>query len=178
MIPVLFPNVPECGPGRWEAWSELCDEIFRFGMRPEVARVAQDALKICLAASTAIRARQIALDARAGHAETEQLAVAAQVAYQRVEALREALNMTSSYATRTGPPPRFRRRARSVCAVTRCPACNSCSLPDPPIETGGRRVGAGRTSCRESGWSPPVLAQSWGGVTPGAEKAVVTADIA
>jgi|GEM_PF-5943968 len=88
---VLFPVVPDSGPGRWEAWSELCDEVFRFGMRPEVAAVAQDALRICLTASTAIRRWQRAVDDGAHPIEVEQLAVAAQVAYERVEALRDAL---------------------------------------------------------------------------------------
>jgi len=89
--PALFPSVPDSGPGRWEAWSDLCDEVFRFGMRPEVAAVAQDALRICLAADQATRWWQEAVESGANGFEIEQLAVAAQIAYERVEAVRMSM---------------------------------------------------------------------------------------
>jgi len=40
----LSPSVSDEGVEREQRWVELCDEIFRFGMRPEVTAVAQDAL--------------------------------------------------------------------------------------------------------------------------------------
>ena len=90
-VAALFPSVPAVGPDRAERWSELCDEIFRFGMRPEVAAIAEDSLRICVAANSAIHRWQRAVDSGAHPVEVEQLAVAAELAYSRVEVLRDAL---------------------------------------------------------------------------------------